>query len=167
LIPIFVYSLIILGLDPGTATTGFGIIRAKNKASTPGVLAFGTIDTSPKLEMPDRLLKIHLTLAKLIKKYKPDAVSIEEIFFNTNDKTAVVVSEARGVMLLTAKLLKCKIFEYTPLQVKSSIVGYGRAEKKQVEFMVRKIVKLPKEKIRDDAIDAIGLALTHLYSSTL
>jgi crossover junction endodeoxyribonuclease RuvC len=156
--------LVILGLDPGTATTGYGIISASGKASTPQVLDFGTIDTSSKLEMPDRLLKIHLELTKLIKKYTPNAVSIEEIFFNTNDKTAVVVSEARGVLLLTAKLFKCDIFEYTPLQVKSAIVGYGRAEKKQVEFMVRKILQLPKEKIRDDAIDAIGLALTHLYS---
>ena len=156
--------MVILGLDPGTATTGYGVISAKSKGSTPQVLAWGTIDTSPKLQMPERLLKIHKELAKIIKKWKPDAVSVEEIFFNTNDKTAVVVSEARGVLLLTAKLLKSDIFEYTPLQVKSSIVGYGRAEKRQVEFMVRKTLNVPKEKIRDDAIDALGLALTHLYS---
>lgn len=156
--------MVILGLDPGTATTGYGIIKAKSKSSPPDVLDFGVIETSSKLEMPERLLKIHTELLKLIKKYKPEVVSVEEIFFNTNDKTAVVVSEARGVLLLTSKLQGLPVFEYTPLQVKSAIVGYGRAEKRQVEFMVRKILRLRNGRIRDDAIDALGLALTYLYS---
>lgn len=160
-------KMIILGLDPGTATTGYGVISAKSKSSPIEILGCGLISTSPRLEMPERLLIIHKSLLKIIKKYKPEAVSIEEIFFNKNDKTAITVSEARGVLLLTAKLLKLPIFEYTPLQVKSVIVGYGRAEKKQVEWMIRKILKLSSEKMRDDTADALALALTHLYSYNL
>lgn len=156
--------MVILGIDPGTATTGYGFIQASSKAARIDVLDFGTIDTSPKMEISKRLFKIHENLKELMKKHKPDFVSIEEIFFNKNDKTAVSVSEARGVLLLTSELLNVPIFEYTPLQVKSALVGYGRAEKKQVEFMVRKILKLSSGKARDDAIDALALALTHLYS---
>jgi crossover junction endodeoxyribonuclease RuvC len=158
--------MVILGLDPGTATTGYGVISAKDKFSVEAE-SFGIISTSPKLPMPDRLLKIHKELKRLILKFKPNAVSIEEIFFNTNDKTAVTVSQARGVLLLTAKLLNVKIYEYTPLQVKCALAGYGRAEKNQVEFMVKKILRLADARlgsIRDDAYDALALALTHLYS---
>lgn len=154
----------ILGLDPGTATTGFGIIRAKNKSETPQVLACGVISTSSKLSSPARLMKIHQELTKLIKKYQPDAVSVEEIFFNTNDKTAVQVSQARGVLLLTSALCNLSIFEYTPLQVKCSIVGYGRGQKHQVQKMVTQILKLKHIPQPDDAADALALALTHLYS---
>lgn len=157
--------MIILGLDPGTATTGYGVINAKSKTSVK-VVGYGVISTASNAAMPDRLLKIHQELKRLILSYKPDAVSIEEIFFNTNDKTAVAVSQARGVLLLTSKLLNIKIYEYTPLQVKCALVSYGRAEKIQVEFMVKKILKLESrgKKIADDAYDALALALTHLYS---
>lgn len=159
--------MIILGLDPGTATTGYGVIKTKSKSSPVVVLDFGVISTAPHTPMPDRLLKIHKELKKLILKFKPDAVSIEEIFFNTNDKTAVVVSQAWGVLLLTCRLAHIKIAEYTPLQVKSAIVGYGRADKNQVQKMVEKALRLPtasSEHMRDDAYDALALALTHLYS---
>lgn len=156
-------NLVILGLDPGTATTGYGVINAKGKTSV-HMVDFGVISTAPKTPMPDRLLKIHKELKKLIIKFEPTAVSIEEIFFNTNDKTAVVVSQARGVLLVTARICKTPIFEYTPLQVKCAIVGYGRAEKKQVQKMVAQCLNLKSIPRPDDAADALALALTHLYS---
>ncbi len=156
--------MVILGLDPGTATTGYGVISAHSKSSPIEILEFGVIATSSKFEMPERLLKLHEELKRLISKFNPDAASVEEIFFNTNDKTAVVVSEARGVLLLTCKLAKKKIYEYTPLQVKSAICGYGRAEKSQVQKMVTRILKLKLVPRPDDAADALALALTHLYS---
>ncbi len=156
--------MVILGLDPGTATTGYGIISAASKSGEIKVLDFGIISTPAKTPMPDRLLKIHKELKRFILKFRPDAVSIEEIFFNTNDKTAVVVSQARGVLLLTCQMLKIPIFEYTPLQVKCAIVGYGRAEKKQVEYMVKEALHIRSERLQDDAADALGLALTQLYS---
>ena len=160
--------MVILGLDPGTATTGYGVINVKNKSSPIEILEFGVISTSSKFEMPERLLKIHKSLKQLILACKPDCVSIEEIFFNTNDKTAVTVSQARGVLLLTCKLHRIQIFEYTPLQVKSALVGYGRADKRQVQKMVEGALHLrlrsDSEHMRDDAYDALALALTHLYS---
>lgn len=156
--------MVILGLDPGTATTGYGVISAAGKSSTIKILDFGVISTRPLVPMPERLFQIHKELSRLINKFNPDVVSIEEIFFNTNDKTAVVVSEARGVLLLTCKLAKKKIYEYTPLQVKSAICGYGRAEKSQVQKMVARCLKLKSIPRPDDAADALALALTHLYS---
>lgn len=156
--------MVILGLDPGTATTGYGIISTNGKSAPVKVLDFGVISTAPTCPMPERLLKIHKSLKKLILEYKPTAVSIEEIFFNTNDKTAVVVSQARGVLLLTCKMLNRKVLEYTPLQVKCALVGYGRAEKMQVQKMVAQCLKLKSIPRPDDAADALALALTHLYS---
>lgn len=152
----------ILGIDPGIARTGWGIIEeTKGKIK---VIAYDCFETSPLEETPNRLLNIHSEILNLINKYKPDALAIEELFFNTNAKTAFVVGQARGVILLSGAKTKLKIAVYTPLQVKMAITGYGRAEKAQVGQMVKTILKLSYVPKPDDTADALAVALTHAFS---
>jgi crossover junction endodeoxyribonuclease RuvC len=153
--------MIILGIDPGTATTGWGVIKT---ATNPVCLGVGVIETSSKLPLEKRLHTIYQDLTKLIKKYKPDCLSIENLFFGTNAKTALLVGQARGVILLAAEKSGIPIFSYTPLQVKIAITGYGRAEKNQIGIMITKILKLERIPKPDDAADALAVALTHFYS---
>lgn len=156
--------MIILGLDPGLATTGFGVISAASKSSTIEVKKFGVIITNKKLDLPARLLELQMKLRKLLNQFNPDAIAIEKLFFNTNQKTVIEVAEARGVLILTVKLHHFNLFEYTPLQVKCAVAGYGRAEKTQVQKMAQKILKLKLLPRPDDAADALSLCLCHLYS---
>lgn len=150
--------MIILGLDPGTATTGFGVVK-KNKNKTFSAIDYGCILTKPDLSAGNRLKKIHNEINKLIRKYKPNLISVENIYFFKNLKTAMPVSQAKGVILLTAAKKNIPVCEVTPLQVKMAIVGYGRAEKKQTQRMIEILLNLGKPIKSDDAADALGVAI--------
>lgn len=152
--------MVILGIDPGTATTGFGVIKTqKNKGLRPEVIDYGCILTSPKQTAGERLQIIHREILKLIKKYEPGALAIENVYFFKNLKTAMPVSEAKGVILLSAAQKKIPVYAFTPLQVKMTIAGYGRAEKKQVQKMIKILLGLKEIPKTDDAADALGIAL--------
>ena len=154
--------MIILGIDPGTATTGFGIVKTDKNNQT--IIDFGVISTDKKLSDSQRLKILGDDLAELIKKYKPDAVGVEKLFFTTNQKTVMTVSQARGVALYLAQAHNLPIFEFTPLQVKNFICGYGKADKKQVQFIIKKIFSLKQTPKPDDAADALAIALCASHS---
>ena len=153
----------ILGIDPGLATVGFSIVDSDK--NTIRLVTCGIISTPAKTTLSSRLDRIYEDLSELISKFSPDVLSIEELFFNTNITTGIAVAQARGVILLTAYRAGLSIFEYTPLQVKQAVVGYGRAEKKQVIDMVRRILDLSAAPKPDDAADALAAAVCH--SSTI
>ena len=155
--------LVILGIDPGYAIVGYGVIEYQNNHFR--VLDFGAITTKAHTDFNDRLLHIHAGLTNLIEIYRPEAMAIEKLFFNTNQKTAIDVAQARGVILLAARQHNVNIFEYTPLQVKQSVVGYGRAEKKQVQEMTKLILNLDAVPKPDDTADALAMAICHAHSS--
>ena len=152
----------VLGIDPGTATTGWAVLEESKGKVDP--IAFGHISTSPKNSVSDRLKEVADNLADIIEEYKPQEAAIEDIFFFKNQKTAVKVSQSRGAMLLTLENKRVRIFSYTPLQVKQALTGYGRAEKKQIQIMVKNILKLKSIPKPDDTADAIAIALCHLNS---
>lgn len=154
----------IIGIDPGYAIIGFGVIRYEKGKYT--VLDFGAITTPAGMDFPQRLKIIFEDLCFLFDKYKPDAMAIEKLFFNTNKTTAVDVAQARGVILLAAKISNSSVFEYTPLQVKQSVVGYGRAEKKQVQEMTKQLLGLSAVPKPDDTADALAMAICHAHSSS-
>ncbi len=154
--------MIIIGIDPGIATTGFGIIKKiKGKKNKLKAIDYGCIETSPGFSDGERLKKINNELNKLIKKYQPDVLAVENIYFFKNLKTAMPVSQAKGVILLTAAKKKIPVYEFTPLQVKMTVVGYGKAEKKQVQKMIRVLLDLKEVPKKDDAADALGIALCY------
>ena len=153
----------ILGIDPGFAIVGWGIIDSDRGNIRP--VAYGAITTPAHTGLESRLLMIQRDLESLIEKYKPDEMAIEELFFNTNITTGIAVAEARGVILCTAHRLGLKISEYTPLQVKQAVVGYGKAEKHQVISMVTSLLKLPKPPKPDDTADAVAIAICHSNSN--
>ena len=153
----------ILGIDPGIATTGFGLIE--NKGSNLCLLDYGVVTTSPKFSPGERLNKLYTELTRILKKQKPEEVAIEELFFAKNVKTAMMVSQARGVIMLSCMRSRMKeIFEYTPLQVKLALSGYGRAEKPQVLKMVMTLLNLREIPKPDDAADALAIAVCHFNS---
>ena len=154
----------ILGIDPGIATIGFSILDSDGKKNT--LVKCGVITTPAHTRLSDRLVTIYSDLTELINTFKPDAVSIEELFFNTNITTGISVAQGRGVIILACRLAGLNIYEYTPLQVKDAVVGYGRAEKKQVMDMVKRLCNLSASPKPDDAADAVALALCHARSST-
>jgi len=149
--------MIILGIDPGFARTGYGVIEEKNKNLR--MLDYGCLSTPAGLIFEKRLKKIREGLVDLIKKYKPDVCAVEKIFFCKNAKTAIDVGQARGVVILTAAEKNLKIREFTPLQVKQSLTGYGKAEKQQIQKMVKIILNLKEIPKPDDAADALALAI--------
>ena len=152
----------ILGIDPGIGRTGWGIIETKNRE--PRTKNFGCIETFPSDDIPGRLFTLYDEICHIIDEYKPDALAIEDLFFNTNAKTALIVGQARGVVLLAGSQKNLSIGIYTPLQVKIAITGYGRAEKNQVGHMVKTILKLPRIPKPDDTADALAIALTHAFT---
>lgn len=157
--------MIILGIDPGIAKVGWGIIDDANSKYT--ALQYGCFET-PASELSDkRLLKIHEFILSLIKKYKPESIAVEQLFFGANSKTALTVGQARGVIILTAAQSNVETIDYTPLQVKMALTGYGRAEKKQIQIMVHSMLKLQKKITQDDTADALAVALTHAFSYKL
>ena len=155
----------ILGIDPGLATVGWGVIDVINGKPKP--VAYGVILTPKENKLPERLQIIEEDLKSLIDKFKPDEIAIEELFFNDNVKTAINVAHARGVILITC-IKECgKLFEYTPLQIKQALTGYGRAEKRQIQEMTKTFLNLPKIPKPDDAADALAVALTHSQTNRL
>ncbi len=154
----------ILGIDPGFAIVGWGIIEYSGSRFR--VIAYGSIETPAKTRMEERLATIYGDLSEIIDKYRPDEMAIEELFFNTNITTGIRVAQARGVLLLCAEQKGVKVFEYTPLQVKQAVVGYGRAEKKQVITMVTSFLGLREPPKPDDTADALAIAVCHAHSGT-
>lgn len=153
----------ILGIDPGYAIVGYGVVDYdRYKFKTVG---FGAITTKAGTQFPTRLEIIYNDLLTIIEKYRPEALSIERLYFNTNTTTAIEVAEARGVILLAAQKCGIKVFEYTPLQVKQSITGYGKAEKHQVMEMVKNVLNLEKVPKPDDTADALAIAVCHGHSA--
>lgn len=150
-------SKIILGIDPGIADTGFGVIKVERGKIT--CLTYGSIKTPKKTELSDRLETLYQDLNFLLERYHPDLASVEQLFFNTNVTTALIVGQARGVALLALKQNKVPIVNFTPSQVKSSVCSYGKAPKLQVQKMVKSILKLEKLPQPDDAADALALAI--------
>lgn len=157
-------NLRILGIDPGLATVGFSIVDVEKNRMR--LVTCGVISTPAHTSLSSRLDRIFEDMNDLISSFSPDVMSIEELFFNTNITTGIAVAHARGVILLSAYRAGVQVFEYTPLQVKQAVVGYGRAEKNQVIDMVRRILALPAAPKPDDAADAVALAICHARSST-
>lgn len=151
--------MIILGIDPGYAIVGYGVVECVGAKFR--LLACGAITTAAGVPFHKRLKTIYDDMSLIIQQFKPEEMSIEKLFFNSNEKTAIDVAQARGVTLLPAIQREIPIFEYTPLQVKSSIVGYGRAEKNQVQEMVRNMLHLKNIIKPDDTADAVAIAITH------
>jgi len=147
----------ILGIDPGTATTGFGVV-SKEKGKL-GMLDYGVISTPKDLPMSNRLLMLFDDIEELIAKHQPEVIAVEQLFFARNVTTALTVGQARGVVLLAAQKADLKLIEFTPLQVKMSVTGYGQATKNQVQQMVQKILKLDSLPKPDDAADALAIAI--------
>lgn len=153
--------MIIVGIDPGTATTGFGIIRLNQKKLT--CIDYGTIETSSKLELGERLIILNKEIDKIIKAHEPKIAAVESLYFFKNLKTAIPVSQARGVILLSFSNRKIPIKEFTPLQAKTAVAGYGRATKPQVQKMIKHILKLEEIPKPDDAADALAIAVCCAY----
>ncbi|MGN1222135.1 MAG: crossover junction endodeoxyribonuclease RuvC [Christensenellales bacterium] len=151
--------MIILGIDPGYAIVGFGVIE--KIGSNIKVIDYGVITTPKEDNMPKRLNDIYDSLCALIDKYKPDCMALEELFFQNNQKTAIAVAQARGVIELAGMKKIGRLYEYTPLQIKQALTGVGRAEKKQVQYMVKAILGLNSIPKPDDAADALAVAITH------
>ncbi len=158
-------NLRILGIDPGLATMGFGVIDTVNGKST--AVDYGVVLTPKNEALPTRLAILEKGVKSLIEKYKPDEVALEELFFNNNVKTAIDVAQARGVILLTCVKECGRLFEYTPLQIKQALTGYGRAEKRQIQQMVTTFLGLSKIPRPDDAADGLAVALTHANTNRL
>jgi crossover junction endodeoxyribonuclease RuvC len=150
-----------LGIDPGTATTGYGFVRLMPDGELVAV-SFGIISTDKDDSPSARLEKIFDELNKLIKKHKPETAAVEKLFFARNVTTGIAVGQARGVVLLALQKAEIETFEYTPLEVKQAVAGYGGADKKQVQEMVRTLLQLEKIPKPDDAADALAIAITHL-----
>lgn len=153
----------ILGIDPGYAIVGWGVIEYKNNTHKP--LAFGAITTEAHTDFNERLKCIYDDVCEIIERAKPDAMSIEKLYFTTNATTGIAVAEARGVILLAAKQRNVKIYEYTPLQVKTAVTGYGKAKKPQVMEMTRRLLHLKEVPKPDDTADALAIAITHTQAA--
>ena len=154
----------ILGIDPGYAIVGFGALDYVRGAFCP--VQYGAITTQAHTLFEQRLEEIYFDMTQLLQNLKPDAVAMEQLYFQHNQTTAMAVAQARGVLLLCAQLAHVPVFEYTPMQVKQAVVGYGRAEKRQVIDMVKRILQLPSAPKPDDAADAVAIALCHARSAT-
>lgn len=153
----------IIGLDPGTATTGYGIIDIVE--GEPRVVSWGTIRTTPDEETPQRLQTIYQELSALLQEHRPDAAAIEEVFFGRNITTAISVGQARGVLILALANAGIPMAEYSPPKVKDAVTGYGKADKHQVQLMVRNLLRLEETPRPDDAADGLAVALTHYQHS--
>ncbi len=152
--------MIVIGIDPGLATVGFGVIRKDENGITP--VSYGCIRTPAEKQTPERLLEIYTEINALFDKYRPDAVAVERLFFNKNVTNAMSVSEARGVIFLAAQQKNIPLFEYTPNQVKQAITGSGRADKKQMQEMIKRLLNLDELPQPDDVADGLSIALCHI-----
>ena len=160
--------MIILGIDPGLADTGYGIVQKSGQQCT--ALNYGSITTPAGCALPDRLQLLYNGIIELIAKHNPQQIGIEALFFAKNAKTAILVSHARGVAMLAAKQAGCEIREFTPLQIKQALTGYGRADKNQIQQMVKTILKLDAAPQPNDAADALAVAIccgqTNVFKDT-
>ena len=154
----------ILGIDPGVAIVGFGLIESERGSVR--MLQYGAVTTPAGLPLATRLVQIENDMTELIRQLKPDEIAIEELFFSKNITTGIAVSHGRGVILCTAERLGVPIYEYTPMQVKQAVVGYGLADKKQVMDMTKRLLKLKAVPRPDDAADALAIAICHARSAT-
>lgn len=154
----------ILGIDPGVATVGFGVIDSDRAQQQ--MIQYGAITTAAGLPLATRLVQIAADLEALIRQFQPDEIAVEELFFSKNITTGIAVAHARGVILYTAERLQVPVYEYTPMQVKQAVVGYGLAEKHQVMDMTRRLLKLKSVPKPDDAADALAIAICHARSTT-
>ena len=165
---IFIYSdesgfiMRIIGIDPGYAIVGFGVIEYDHRVFE--VIDYGAVTTGADTEFNTRLLEIYDDICAVLDRYRPEAMAIERLYFTSNQKTAIAVAEARGIVLLAARQRNISIYEYTPLQVKQSITGYGKAVKKQVQEMTKNILRLPAVPKPDDTADALAIAVCHAHS---
>lgn len=157
----------ILGIDPGTATMGWGVIRRSAEGNRLRYVQHGAVTTPSDWEMPRRLGRLFDGITELVKGYRPEAVAVEQLFFNTNVTTAMTVGQARGVAMLAAYRAGVEVFEYTPLQIKQAVTSYGRAEKHQVQEMVRTLLNLRGIPKPDDAADGLATAICHAFSAPL
>ncbi len=155
-------AVLVLGIDPGIAITGYGLLKMENGRYS--ALDYGCLRTPAGQKLPQRLLAVFQGICTIIDQYKPGIMAVEQLFFCKNIRTATQVGESRGAILTAAAVHNIPIAEYTPLQVKQAVAGYGRAEKKQVQQMVTMILKLAKPPTPDDAADALAVALCHLHS---
>ena len=156
--------MVILGIDPGVATIGFGLIRAERGKNT--LLQYGVITTPPGIPLSERLLQISNDMERLIETFRPDEMAVEELFLSKNITTGIAVAHGRGVILLAAEKLGIPVFEYTPMQVKQSVVGYGKAEKKQVMLMTQRLLNMKDIPKPDGAADALAIAICHSRAAT-
>ena len=152
----------VLAIDPGYGRVGIAVLERKNGMAT--LLYSACFETSTKASFSERLCALGEEVARMVKKYAPDALAIETLLFNTNQKTAMLVAEARGVITYEASRNSAPVFEYTPLQVKIALTGYGRGTKQQVTTMVKRLITVKNEIVHDDEYDAIAIGLTHLAS---
>lgn len=157
--------MLVLGIDPGLATTGYGLVEGDGQRLE--LVSYGVLRTPAGLPTAQRLVQIHRELTELLDQYKPQATAVEELFFATNARTAMIVGEARGVLLLTLAQAGLEVAEYTPLQVKQAITGYGQADKTQVQEMVRLLLSLDDIPRPDDAADALAVSICHHHSAHL
>ncbi len=153
----------VLGIDPGFGTIGYGVIKEQGIKKT--AIDYGVIKTPKEMTFPERLSLIERAIDALIEKFKPDEIALEELFFNTNITTGINVAHARGVIVVTCYKKCQKLYEYTPLQIKQALTGYGRAEKRQIQIMTANLLGLNKIPRPDDAADALAVALTHLSTN--
>jgi len=156
--------MVILGIDPGVATIGFGLVRAERGKNT--LLQYGVITTPAGIPLSQRLVQISADMEQLICQFKPDEIAVEELFFSKNITTGIAVAHGRGVILLAAEKLGVPVFEYTPMQVKQAVVGYGAAQKRQVMLMTQRLLGMKEVPKPDDAADALAIAICHGRSAT-
>ena len=156
--------MLVLGIDPGTATTGYGLVREAGDGSLMAV-DYGVVLTPPDAAMPDRLVMLYESLNEVLVLHQPTTAAVEKLFFQTNVKTAMSVGQARGVVLLALAQARLDPAEYTPNEIKQAVTGYGSADKKQVQHMVRAILNLDEIPKPDDAADALAVAICHLHSA--
>lgn len=157
--------MVILGIDPGLAIVGYGVILSERGKVR--MLDYGVINTPAKESVPVRLKMINEALIALIEKFKPDEIAVEELFFSNNQKTAIMVAEARGVILMTAIEHCGRLYEYTPMQIKQAVTGWGGAEKKQIQLVIKQLLTLKDIPRPDDAADALAVAVTHAQTNRL
>ncbi|MCK4897174.1 MAG: crossover junction endodeoxyribonuclease RuvC [Anaerolineales bacterium] len=158
--------MLVIGIDPGTAITGYGVVRDNEEGGLVAV-DYGVIETPARLPMPERLLQLHKGLAEIISLHRPENGAVEKLFFQKNVRTAISVGQARGVALLALAEQGISISEYTPMEVKQAVTGYGGADKNQVQQMVKALLNLEELPRPDDAADALAVAICHLHSAQM
>ncbi len=156
--------MLVIGIDPGTAITGYGLVSEDERGDLRAV-AYGVVTTKAKLPMPERLLALHRELQEILARYRPESGAVEKLFFQRNVTTAISVGQARGVSILALAEAGLPVAEYTPMEIKQAVAGYGGADKHQVQYMVRALLGLEETPRPDDAADALAVAICHLHTA--